>query len=203
MEKTRPLNMMLLMSDAKIVRNRGGAAACTGLANQVARLRAYRDSVPTRLTHYYNYYERHYAVAGGAKLSFHYADSISRSVRQAETLTAAVADQCIARTGVEEKDYSARNQECTQLQDESGYMNNLSAQLRRDASIRAYGLLGELPLSYYKRAKTSANRQQSVEDYLRFIFLTSSKNSAEAEEAKKFLLAFDSELTTDGVAARM
>jgi hypothetical protein len=63
--------------------------------------------------------------------------------------------------------------------------------------------LGELPLSYYKRAKTSANRQQSVEDYLRFIFLTSSKNSAEAEEAKKFLLAFDSELTTDGVAARM
>jgi hypothetical protein len=71
--------------------------------------------------------------------------------------------------------------------------------LRADASSRAYTLLAELPLSYYKRAKSAANRQQSVEDYLRFLFLTSSKNGTEAEDAKKFLLAFDAELKTDGV----
>jgi hypothetical protein len=56
-----------------------------------------------------------------------------------------------------------------------------------------------LPLSFYKRARAAAAKPQAVEDYLRFLFLTSQKNSPDAEDAKKYLLAFDAELKTDGV----
>jgi hypothetical protein len=54
-------------------------------------------------------------------------------------------------------------------------------------------------LSYYRRAQSAANRQQSVEDYLRFIFLTRDKSATEAQQAKAYVIAFDPELTTDGV----
>jgi hypothetical protein len=175
-----------------------GKGNCPGQVNEVANLRQYRDSVPKRLRRDYNYYESHIKVSGSAKLTFRYTDSISRSVRSAETLTASVTDECIARRGVNENDYRARNSDCSQVQ-ESTYTEKLSSQLKADANRRAYVLLADLPLSYYKRAKTAANRQQSVEDYLRFLFLTSAKNSAEAEDAQKLLLAFDPELKTDGI----
>jgi hypothetical protein len=182
----------------KSCRKQSGEAACTGLRSRVEELKRYRDSVDHYPKHYYNYSERLIKVSGNARLTFRYTDSISRSVRSAETLTASVTDECLARAGVDSRDRTAANNDCSQVQ-ESVYTDRLSTQLRTDASRRAYGLLADLPLSYYKRAKTAANRQQSVEDYLRFLFLTSAKTGTEAEDAKKILLAFDPELKTDGV----
>lgn len=183
----------------KSCKKQSGELACAGLASRVAELKRWRDSVERYLKQYYDYYEKYYKVSGSARLSFRYTDSISRSVGAAETLSASVTDECVARSGVHEKDYSARNKDCYQIQSESGYMDKMSRQLRIDANSRASSLLRSLPLSYYKRAKSAVNRQQSVEDYLRFLFLTGNKNGSEAEEAKRFLLAFDAELKTDGV----
>lgn len=183
----------------KTCKKQSGEAACASLRSRLEELKRWRDSVEHYPKYYYNYYERHYKVSGGARLSFRYADSISRSVRAAETLSAPIADECVARNGVDDRDRSARNNDCSQIRDESGYVERMTNQLKSEARARAELLLRDLPPSYYKRAKTAANRQQSVEDYLRFLFLTNEKNGAEAEDTKKFLLAFDSELKTDGV----
>lgn len=183
----------------KSCKKQQGEAACSGLAARVRELKTYRDSVEHYPKYYYDYREEHFRVSGNARLSFRYADSVSRSVRAAETLTATVADECVARAGVDERDRSASNNDCSQIQNEAGYIEKLSAQLRGQASNSAYALLRDLPTSYFKRAKSAANRQQSIEDYLRFVFLTSDKNGADAESAKKFLLDFDPELKTDGV----
>ena len=187
------------VDEYKSCKRQSGEAACVGLKGEMEELKRWRNSVESQLKNYYDYYERYYKVAGGARLSFRYADSISRSVLAAETLAAAVADECVARSNVDARDRSASNNDCNRIQDESVYMNRMSSQLRSDASIRASALLRDLPFSYYKRAKTSVNRQQAVEDYLRFLFLTGAKTGAEAEDAKRFLLDFDAELKTDGV----
>lgn len=175
-----------------------GRGTCPGLAGDYSRIRSARDSTTKTLTENYSYYEKTIRVAGSAGLSFRYADSISRSVRTAETLNTSVADECVERTGVNEKDGSARNSDCSRI-DESIYLSRMSNELKRDAKIRASTLLSELPLSYYRRAKTAANRPQAIEDYLQFLFLSANKFSAEAEDAKKSVLGFDAELTTDGV----
>lgn len=197
--KQRDVQHDAISEQYKSCKKVSGEAACANLKSRRDELRRYRDSVEHYPKYYYDYSERHFKVSGSARLSFRYADSISRSVRAAETLTAAVADECVARNGVDERDRSARNNDCNQIQDESGYLDKLTNQLKADASSRAYTLLRDLPVSYLKRAKTAANRQQSVEDYLRFLFLTSEKTGDEALESKKFLLAFDPELKTDGV----
>ncbi|MFN0141493.1 MAG: hypothetical protein ACKVQW_15575 [Pyrinomonadaceae bacterium] len=183
----------------KNCKKQSGEAACAGLKSQVDELRRHRDSVIRYPRHSYYYYETHFRLTGVARLTFRYVESISRSTRVAETLSAEVADQCVARTGVDSRDGTARNAECNQIQDTSTYASRLSGQLQSDASSRAYGLLRDIPASFYMRAKTSANRAQAVEDYVRFLFLTNDKQSVEAEDAKRFLLAFDTELKTDGV----
>jgi hypothetical protein len=68
-----------------------------------------------------------------------------------------------------------------------------------DARSNASAQLRALPLSYYKRARAAANRQQAIEDYLRFLFLTGNKSGTEASDAQRALLAYDPELKTDGV----
>lgn len=175
-------------------------ADCSGLENEVARLRAYRDRIPQQIERYFSYYETAYRAGGTLRLSFRYADSISRSVRSAETLEATANDQCLAREGVPVNIYGLPNQSCDgRIKDEQGYIDQMTAEIKRDAQQRAYALLQDLPLSFYKRARAAAVKPQAVEDYLRFLFLTSQKNSPDAEDAKKYLLAFDAELKTDGV----
>lgn len=183
----------------KACKKQYGEAACVNQENEMKRLKRYRDSVNSNLRYDYTYYETYYRVSGSARMTFRYSDSISRSARTAETLTAAVADQCVARSGVDSRDRTASNTECSQIRDESSYVEKMSSQLRSNASGLASNILRDLPMNYYRRAKSSANRPQAVEDYLRFLFLTSDKSGAEAEDAKKFLAAFDSELKTDGV----
>ena len=78
-------------------------------------------------------------------------------------------------------------------------MGEMLNRVRNDARAQASVQLRALPFSYLRRAKTAANRQQSVEDYLRFLFLTGSKESEEAQEAQRALIAYDAELKTDGV----
>ena len=183
----------------KACKKQYGEPACVNQENEMKRLKRWRDSIDSNEKIPYTYYETFYRVSGGARLTFRYTDSISRSARAAETLTAAVSDQCVARSGVDSRDRSASNAQCNQIRDESGYLESMASQLRSGASSLAYSILRDLPMNYYRRAKSSTNRQQSVEDYLRFLFLTGDKSAAEAEEAKKFLFAFDTELRTDGV----
>ena len=71
--------------------------------------------------------------------------------------------------------------------------------IKGDAYAAAMSQLGSLPTSYYARARSAANRQQGVEDYLRFLFLTQDKSGGEVQEAQRLLAAFDPELRTDGV----
>ena len=73
------------------------------------------------------------------------------------------------------------------------------SKIRSEAHARAVETLRSLPSSYYRRAQSSANKQQAIESYLRFLFLTSNKSGSEAEQSKAFLVAYDPELNTDGV----
>ncbi len=174
-------------------------ANCSGLEADVAQLKANRDRHEHYVTEYYTYVENHIRVTGDLRLSFRSIDSVSRSTRDADMLETAVSRECVARDGVVQGDYNARNQRCDEIGDAGVYMRQMIDQVKSEAQQRALHQLSQLPLSYYARARTSANRQQAVEDYLRFMFLTRDKGSAEAQEAQRALVAYDPELKTDGV----
>jgi len=125
-------------------------------------------------------------------------DSISRSARDTQNLEAGDQWQCVERSGVNPQDYSARDSSCPEP-DRGAFFGGIVAKIKRDANSAAIAQLRDLPLSYYHRAQSTSNRQQSVEDYLRFVFLTSNKSGSEAEQAKSFLIAYDPELKTDGI----
>jgi hypothetical protein len=182
----------------KNCRKQYGEAACGQLASQVAQLRAYRDQFPRNIRENYYYTENVIRMTGSARMSLRLNDSISRSVHNTENLEASDQWQCVARWGVNQQDYSARDSSCPEA-DRRSFFGGIVTKIKRDAHISAVSQLRELPLSYYKRAQSTPNRQQSVEDYLRFVFLTRDKSSSEAEQAKSFLLAYDPELKTDGI----
>lgn len=174
-------------------------ADCSGLESEVAQLRANRDRHERNVTEYYYYTENHIRVVGDLRLSFRSIDSVSRSTRDADMLEAAVSRECVARDGVRQGDYNAHNQRCDEMGDAGSYMRQMLEEVKSGAQQRALQQLSQLPMSYYGRARSSANRQQAVEDYLRFIFLTRDKGGNEAEEARRALVAYDPELKTDGV----
>lgn len=173
-------------------------ADCSGLANRVGQLRAYRDQFPRTITEQYSYRENVIRMTGAARMSVRPNDSITRSMHETANLQAADQWQCIERSGVNPRDYSARDSSCPPP-DRAAFFGTLVAKIKGEAHLAAVTELRNLPFSYYKRAQSTPNRQQSVEDYLRFIFLTRDKSSAEAEQAKSFLLAYDPELKTDGI----
>ena len=173
-------------------------ADCSSLQAQVDQARAYRDRYQRTTTEYYSYRENQIRVTGGLRMSFRFADSVSRSSRAADTLQAEVGGECVEREGVHQRDYSARNNRCD-VPDRMTLLSQMTAKLRSDARSRAYEQLRALPLSYYTRARSSSNRQQAVEDYLRFLFLTRDKGGEQALEAQRALVAHDPELKTDGL----
>lgn len=173
-------------------------ANCYYLESEVANLKAARDRHQRTITEYYEYHENHIRVTGDLRLSFRATDSISRSTREADVLTSSVNRECVERQGTRREDYSARDSHCD-IGDEFSYMRQMLDEVKMDAQRRARSHLSELPLSYHMRAQRAVNRQQAVEDYLRFLFLTSAKDEMRAQEARKFLIAFDPELETDGV----
>jgi len=182
----------------KKCRKQYGDAQCGNLASQVAQLRAYRDQFPQTVTEQYYYRENPKRMTGAARMSLRSSDSIARGARSGDTLQANDEWECVERTGVNEKDYGKRDNYCP-TPDPREFFGRVVGKIKSDAFLHATAQLRELPLSYYRRAQTAANRQQSVEDYLRFVFLTRDKSGTEAQQAKAFLVAFDPELTTDGV----
>jgi len=180
-------------ADLKRCRKQVGAD-CSGLEAEVARLRANRDRHEHYLTHHYTYRENHIRFTGELKLSFRATDSISRSTRAADTLSATVNRECIERSGV----HNMRDVVCN-LAGETDFETQMINEVKREAHVRVAEQLRSLPLSYYARARGAANRQQAVEDYLRFLFLTSNKETGEAQDARSFLVGYDPELKTDGV----
>jgi len=184
--------------DLKRCRKQAGAD-CSYLDAEVGRLRANRDRHQRNVTEYYHYNENHIKVTGDLRLSFRATDSVSRSTRTAETLEDEVKRDCVARDGVRREDYSARDNPCSEIGDEQSYLRQMLDTVKAGAQRRAQAHLSDLPLSYFTRARSSANRQQAAEDYLRFLFLTRNKTSGEALEAQRALLDFDPELKTDGV----
>jgi hypothetical protein len=175
-----------------------GEPACTGLGQQVASQRAYRDQFPRNVTEEYNYRETAISVEGGLRMSFRSTDSISRSTRAAETFSAAVNQQCVRREGVNPKDYSVRDTPCD-ICDAQSYLFQMVEKIKGDAYNAAASQLGAMPLSYYTRARSATNRQQGIEDYLRYLFLTRDKSGNEIQETQRLLVAFDPELSTDGI----
>ena len=173
-------------------------ADCSALGARVAQLRAYRDQFPRNITERYSYRENVIRMTGGARMSLRPNDSISRSARDTQNLEAGDQWQCVERSGVNPQDYSARDSSCPEP-DRGAFFGGIVAKIKRDANSAAIAQLRDLPLSYYHRAQSTSNRQQSVEDYLRFVFLTSNKSGSEAEQAKSFLIAYDPELKTDGI----
>jgi len=182
----------------KKCRKQYGDAQCGNLASRVAQLRAYRDQYPQTITEQYYFRENPKRMTGVARMSLRSSDSIARGARSGDTLQANDEWQCVERTGVNEKDYGKRDQYCPNP-DPREFFGRVAGKIKSDAFMHATTQLRELPLSYYRRAQSAANRQQSVEDYLRFVFLTSDKSGTEAQQAKAYLVAFDPELTTDGV----
>ncbi|HEY5883568.1 MAG TPA: hypothetical protein VIT88_02730 [Pyrinomonadaceae bacterium] len=173
-------------------------ADCSAFANRVAQLRAHRDQYQRTVTERYNYRENVIRMTGGARMSLRFNDSIARGVRGAESLEASDEWQCIERSGVHPQDYGVRDTSCPEP-DRRGFFGNIVGKIKREAHLMAVAQLRELPISYYRRAQSASNRQQAVEDYLRFVFLARNKSSSEAEQAKSLIAAYDPELTTDGI----
>lgn len=180
-------------------KKQNGEAACSGFNEQLARLRAHRDSLQRYLTESYSYRETTYSVQGGLKLSFRSVNSISRGVRAAETLEASVGQRCVQREGLRDGSGNYMNDPPCNLAAEEAYISEMTGKITSDARQRAYSQLSDLPRSYFVHAQSAANRTQAVEDYLRFLFLAREKDGSDAQTAKTFLLAFDPELRTDGV----
>jgi hypothetical protein len=185
-------------ADYKRCVKQSGEAACGGLRERVAGLRARRDQFQRNITEYYNYRETLIKIEGGLRMSFRVTDSVSRSTRVAETLEASVSRQCVQREGTHPKDHSTRDAVCD-IGDEQSYLFQMTEKLKGDAYALAIAQLGSLPHNYYARARSATNQQQGVEDYLRFLFLTRDKNGGEVQEAQRLLVAFDPELRTDGI----
>lgn len=180
-------------------KKQNGPAACGGYADQLARMRAHRDSLPRNLTQSYTYRETTYRIEGNVKMSFRSTNSISRGVATAETLESSVDQRCLQREGM--RDYSgnyASDPPCN-LEAEENYISQMTGKIMSDARSRAHAELVGLPHNYYSHARSAPNRQQAVEDYLRFLFLSRDKSGSEAQEARTFILSFDPELKTDGV----
>lgn len=176
-----------------------GEAQCGGIAAERQRMRAYRDSLPRRLERGYSYQQTDFRLQGATKLSFRATDSISKATGSVDSLAADVGGQCQQREGVHESDTRGAGNSMCRLEDESTYLSQMFSKMQGEARAKAVDSLRTLPGSYYSRAQSAGNKQQAIESYLRFLFLTSDKTGTEAEQAKAFLVAYDPELSSDGV----
>jgi hypothetical protein len=178
-----------------------GEAGCASQRADVERARAYRDQFRHYVEVPYEYEENTITLRGAAQMSFRAVDSISRSTQVAETLEATVSGQCVERSGVRSDDRNrfagAADSSCN-VADEGTYVSQMIAKIKRDAHLRAAAYLQQLPQSYYARGQSAANRQQAVEDYLFYLFLTRDKTDQQADSAMQFISAFDPELKSDG-----
>jgi hypothetical protein len=176
-----------------------GEAQCGAIATERQRMREHRDSLPRRLERAYSYQRTDFRLQGGTKLSFRSTDSISRATGTADTLSADLNGQCQQLEGVHQDDTRGAGNKFCQMNDEGTYLSQMFSKMQSDASPVAIRTLQSLPGSYYNRAQTAANKQQAIESYLRFLFLTSSKNGTEAIQARSYLVAYDPELSSDGI----
>jgi hypothetical protein len=176
-----------------------GEAQCSGIIADRQRMRAYRDSLPRSLQQSYSFSQTDFRLQGATRMSFRSTDSISRGTGAADTLADEVAGQCQQREGVHQSDNRGAANNMCRIEDEGTYLSQMFNKIRSEAHSKAVDSLRSLPSSYYQRAQSSANKQQALESYLRFLFLTSNKFGSEAEQAKAFLIAYDPELSTDGV----
>lgn len=174
-------------------------AACNGLRAEREQMRNTRSRVARYLQEPYSFSQTDFRLQGGVRMSFRSTESISRGTGEAETLSADVSGQCQQKEGVSDNDSRGNRNSICQLADESTYLSQMFTKISNDAQSRAVGFLRELPSSYYRRAQSSANKAQAIESYMRFLFLTSNKSGSDAEQAKAFLIAYDPELSTDGV----
>jgi hypothetical protein len=176
-----------------------GEAQCSGIIADRQRMRAYRDSLPRSLQQSYSFSQTDFRLQGATRMSFRSTDSISRGTGAADTLSGEVAGQCQQKEGVHQNDNRGAANNMCRIEDEGSYLSQMFSKIRSEAHSKAVDSLRGLPSSYYQRAQSSANKQQALESYLRFLFLTSNKFGSEAEQAKAFLVAYDPELSTDGV----
>ena len=180
-------------------KKQNGEAACREYDNQLARMRAHRDSLPRYLTESYTYRETTYRVQGTIKLAFRSMNSISRTMGAAETLEASLNQECVQREGMRNYSGNYQSDPPCNIQSEEAYISQMAAKIINDARRMATSEVIGLPQSYYQSARSATNRQVSVEDYFRFLFLTQDKTGTEAQSAKALLLSIDPELKTDGI----
>lgn len=176
-----------------------GEAQCGGIANERQQMRAHRDSLPRRLEQSYSYQQTDFRLQGATRMSFRSTDSISKATGVADTLTADVSGQCQQREGVHENDTRGAGNSMCQINDEGTYLNQMFSKMQGDARPMAIQTLRSLPASYYNRAQSASNKQQAIESYLRFLFLTSNKTGLEADQARAYLVGYDPELSSDGI----
>jgi hypothetical protein len=175
-----------------------GEAACTGLRTQVERLKANRDRYPHDIVQNYYYRENIIQIRGNVRMTYFLNDSITGSVKSSDLLESSVAEQCVERQGVNPQDRSGARDQFCDLSDGSTYLERMINDVRTQSISAASGQLRAMPLGYYNLAKTSADKNVAAEKYIRYMFLTGQKSSAEAQDARKRLLDIDPELDTDG-----
>jgi len=180
-------------------KKQSGEAQCTGIADERQRMRAYRDTLPRRLEQGYSYQQTDFRLQGGTRMSFRSTDSVSRTTGTADTLSADVSGQCQQREGVHQNDTRGAGNNMCQISDEGTYLSQMFTKMQADARPVAIRTLQSLPASYYNRAQSAANKQQAIESYLRYLFLTSDKTGAQADQARSYLVAYDPELSSDGI----
>ena len=180
-------------------KKQSGEAQCAGIAQQRQQMRAHRDSLPRRLEQGYSYQQTDFRLQGGTRMTFRSQDSISKATGTADTLSADVSGQCQQRENVHQNDTRGTGNNMCQINDEGTYLNQMFTKMQADARPVAIQTLRSLPASYYNRAQAAANKQQAIESYLRYLFLTSNKTGAEADQARAYLVGYDPELSSDGI----
>lgn len=173
--------------------------ACNPLRDERTRMRDYRDRLPRYLQQAYSYVQTDFRLQGATRMSFRSTDSVSRGTGAADTLADEVSGQCQQRENVHQNDARGAVNNMCNVDDESTYVNRMIMKISSTAHTKAVQALQGLPFSYYRKAQSSANKQQAVETYLRFLFLTNNKSGTEAAQSKAFLIEYDPELATDGV----
>jgi len=176
-----------------------GEAQCAGIAQERQQMRVHRDSLPRRLEQGYSYQQTDFRLQGGTRMTFRSQDSISRATGTADTLSADVSGQCQQRENVHQNDTRGTGNNMCQINDEGTYLNQMFTKMQADARPSAIRTLQSLPASYYNRAQSAANKQQAIESYLRYLFLTSDKTGTQADQARAYLVAYDPELGSDGI----
>jgi hypothetical protein len=175
------------------LKNHSPSVDCSSIANYVSSLREDRDKIERTITESYTYHENQIRVEGYLRLLLQATDTISNNKHLLGTLVSSVEDSCTERSGVHPKDTSLSDNTCY-LSSESSYLGRMIDKVKAEARSKVYIQLKTFPERLYRRAISASSREQAVEEFLNFLFITSDRSGDEAIQAMNYISSYDPDL---------